>query len=209
MFSEPDAVRRIHAVIAFARNGEAIRRDDAYRALLSIDESLLTTAQSLDLLRAYSLVMVRLGAPEGRLRDEVVSVMDARYPEMNPALDRERGRLLAALDAPGVVAKMLLLLEVYSQEDPDSGVLIGESVTVRSEQYGPTISDMRANMPQPQEIDVVMSLRGVRTGWTLEQRRTYFQWFYDALRRSGGGELCGIFREHPCRCPGKHSRSGP
>jgi len=195
VYTEPDPVRRLHAVIALARHGEGSHRDDAYRTLLSVDETMLTVEQQLDLMRAYSLVMIRLGPADGVIREEVIAVLNPRYPEKNSALNRERGRLLAALEAPGIVGRMLEELATYGEQEYDDDGLISDSVIVRSEQYGPILSEMRANMPQPQEIDVVMSLRGVRTGWTLEQRRTYFQWFFDALRRSGGESYVG-FLEH-------------
>ncbi len=191
VFAEQDPVRRLYAVIALARHGEATQRDPAFRALLSIDEAALSVSQQLDLLRAYSLVMIRLGAPEGTLRQEVIAFLDTRFPEENEALNRERGRLLAALEAPGIVDKMLSVLDTYSEQTPDL-LLLADSVALRSEQYGPAITDLRANTPQPQEIDVVMSLRHVRTGWTLAERETYFQWFYDALRKSGGRSYVGF-----------------
>lgn len=192
VFAEQDPVRRLYAVIALARHGEAAQRDQAFRALLSIDEAALSVEQQLDLLRAYSLVTIRLGAPEGDLREEVIGFLEARFPEADEALNRERGRLLAAFEAPGIVGKMLTLLATYSERAPDELLLLSDSVIMRSEQYGPAINDMRANRPQPQEIDVVMSLRHVRTGWTLAQREAYFQWFYDALRKSGGRSYVGF-----------------
>ena len=192
VFREQDPLRRLYAVIALARHGEAAQRDQAYRALLSIDESSLSVAQRLDLLRAYSLVTIRLGAPEGTLRNDVIAFLDARYPEKDDALNRERGRLLAALEAPGIVGKMLSLLAEYSEKTPDDGVLLADSVILRSEEYGPTLTDMRANMPQPQEIEVVLSLSRISSGWTLAQREIYFQWFYDALRKSGGRSYVGF-----------------
>ena len=192
VFAEPDPVRRLYAVIALTRQGSKAERDPAFRALLSIDEAGLSAAQQLDLLRAYGLVTIRLGMPEGALRDEVIAFLDARFPEEDDALNRERGRLLAALEAPGIVGKMLALLATYNEQTSDDMLLLADSVTLRSEQYGPAITDMRANRPQPQEIDVVMSLRHVRTGWTLAQREAYFQWFYDALRKSGGRSYVGF-----------------
>jgi len=194
VFSEGDPVTRLYAVLALARHGTTENRDDAYEALLSIDESQLSAGQRLDLMRAYSLVMIRLGAPEGSVRSEVIASLDANYPGPDDALNGERGRILAALEAPGIVEKMLTTLAEYGASE-SSDALISDSVIVRSEQYGPILSDMRANMPKPQEIDVVMSLRVVRSGWTLAQRETYFQWFYDALRRSGGESYVG-FLEH-------------
>mgnify|MGYP001590365947 CR=1 FL=1 len=191
---ENDPQRRLYGVIALARHGSKDLRDDAYQALLSIEEAQLSAGEKLDLMRAFGLVMIRLGEPDGTIRDAMIETLNSNYPGTEAALNRERGRLLAVLDAPGIVGKMLSELAVYGSVETDDG-LISDSVIVRSEQYGPTLSEMRANMPRPQEIDIVMSLRVVQSGWTLSQREVYFQWFYDALRKSGGESYVG-FLEH-------------
>lgn len=193
--SEPDPLRRLHAVIALARHADDSVRDQAFRALLSIDVNQLTVAQQLDVMRAYGLVMVRLGEPSGSLRNDIVATLQEAYPGPEEALNRERGRLLAALEAPGIVDAMLSLLATYDDDAPDHALMLSEAALARSEQYGPTIAKMLANMPNPQEIDVVMNLRSIRSGWTLEQRRTYLQWFYDALQRSGGESYVGFLEQ--------------
>lgn len=193
--SEPDAVRRIHALIALARHADPTIRDRAYRSLLDIDPAGLSSAQYLDLLRVHELFSIRLGAPPPAMKDAVIAVVGAGYPGLDEATNREQGRLLAKLDAPGFVENGLSLLAAYGNDAPAHPLLLADSVLTRSKQYGPRIADMLANMPHPQAIDVVMSLRGVQEGWTLEERRTYFQWFYDALRRSGGESYVG-FIEH-------------
>lgn len=193
--SESDPIRRLQAVIALARHGDAGLRDEAYAALTFIDGAALSDAQRLDLLRAYGLVMIRMGAPEGLLRGAVIASAGAGYPGTNETLNREQGRLLAALQAPDIVGKMLSLLATYGDDAPDHALTLDDSVLVRSEQYGPTIAEMLANMPHPQEIDVVQNLRGVTSGWTIEQRRTYFQWFFDALRKSGGESYVGFLEQ--------------
>ncbi len=190
--SEPDPVKRMYAVIALARNGSTDLRDQAFRALLSIDEASLSRAQQLDLLRAYGLVMIRMGAPEGLVRDGIIRVLDARYPTGDEVLNRERGLLLTALEAPGIAEKMVGRLATLSGHAASDVALIGERVAGRSEQYGQAITDMRTNMPQVQEIDIAMNLRHVQTGWTLELRQAYFGWFYDALRKSGGMSYVGF-----------------
>lgn len=195
VFEESDPVRRMNAVIALARHADRGARNRAFRALLSIERAGLSMAQQRDVMRAYGLVMIRLGGPSGGLREDVIDAIAAGYPGSDEALNREQGRLLAALEAPGIVDTMLTLLEEYGDEAPSHAMMLSDSVLVRSEQYGPTIAEMLENMPHPQAIDVAMNLRGVRSGWTLEQRRAYFQWFYDALQRSGGESYVGFLEQ--------------
>ena len=192
---ESDPIRRLYAIIALARHGDPAVRDDAIRALLSIDEATLSRGQQLDLLRAYGLVCIRLGAPEGSLRETMLAVLDEGYPGADEAMNREQGRLLAALGAPGIVGKMLAHLNSLGERGPEDVLLLDESVAERSEDYGEAITSMRANMPSAREIDLVMSLRVVPDGWTLEERKAYFQWFYDALRKSGGRSYVGFLED--------------
>jgi len=193
--SERQPLRRLYAIIALARHGDARYREAALSALMRIDEEDLSRDQQLDLLRAYGLVMIRLGMPEGNQILEVTLKLTEGYPEADEQLNRERGRLLAVLEAPGIVERMLDHLATLSARGPRESLLLTEEVAGRSEQYGDAIIDMRENMPGMQEIDVVLSLSNVRTGWTLEDRRVYFQWFYDALRWSGGRSYVGFIED--------------
>ena len=51
---EADPVRRLHAVVALTRSAEAGLSQGAYQALISIDETLLSRAEQLDLLHALA-----------------------------------------------------------------------------------------------------------------------------------------------------------
>ncbi len=192
---EPDPLRRLYAVIALARHSDPERRAVALGALMSIEEADLSRAQQLDLIRAYGLIITRMGMPEGDRKLLVTQRLAENFPEADEELNRERGRLLAVLEAPGIVGVMLDHLGMLTAHGPREMLLLEEDVAERSEQYGGAITDMRAKMPGAQEIDVVMSLRNVRTGWTMEDRRAYFQWFYDALRKSGGRSYVGFIED--------------
>ena len=61
--AEKDAVTLIQAAIALAREGSADQRDKILSALVGIDYSRLTEPQQIDLLRAYELVLARMGVP--------------------------------------------------------------------------------------------------------------------------------------------------
>ena len=193
--AEPDPVRRIQAITALARHGNESHRNAALDALMRIDERVLSRDQSLDLLRAYGLVIARLGMPDDARTAQLGEQLLARYPEADEAHNRERGRLLAALETPGAVGKMLDHLGTLTARGPEASLLLEPDVAERSEQYGGDITNMRANMPGAQEIDVVLSLRGISTGWSIDERRTYFQWFYDALRWSGGRSYVGFIED--------------
>ena len=192
---EPDPQRRLYAIVALARHGGSQHGPDALDALRRIEERDLSRAQQLDLLRAYGLVLSRMGLPHGEQKDSVAARLAQGYPEADEVLNRERGRLLAALEAPGIVRRMVDHLGMLTARGPEKTLLLTDEVAGRSDQYGGAITDMRANMPAAQEIDVVMSLRNVRTGWEMEDRRAYFQWFYDAMRKSGGRSYVGFIED--------------
>jgi putative heme-binding domain-containing protein len=62
----------------------------------------------------------------------------------------------------------------------------------RNAGYGGTIARMLSNLPELQKIHYAFVLRNMRYGWTLEQRKAYFDWFNKALERSGGASYEGF-----------------
>ena len=193
--NESNPASRIQAIVALARHGDSSRADAAMQSLMAIDVASLSREQELELMRAAGLVLIRLGSPEDVTREALITRLDAHYPSGDAALNRERGRLLAALEAPGIVDKMLMHLSTLSEVGPAVGLLLSEDVAERSEQYGGAITELRANPPGVEEIDLVMSLRNVQTGWTLDARTKFFTWFYGALRRSGGHSYAGFLED--------------
>ncbi|MEM1093024.1 MAG: c-type cytochrome [Bacteroidota bacterium] len=181
--AEPDAVSRIHAIVALARQGDADHRDAALEALNAIDFGSLTTDQQTDLLRAYHLVLIRMGMPSTPVGDAVIATLSPHLPSPMYDHNRDLGRVLAYLGAPNVAPVLVQLMqEAATPED----IFISEDVLARSEKYGDSIARMKNNLPSPQEIEFARILGHVDTGWTPELRDTYFQWFYDALNRKGG-----------------------
>lgn len=193
--SEPDPIRRIHAIIALARHADQSLGPQALRALLNINPSELSRAQELDLVRAIGLVCIRLGLPEDPLRSALIDRLQRYYPSSDEVLNREYGRLLAALQAPGLVEQMVARLLELSGAGPEQAFLISGEVAERSEQYGEAITEMKANPPSPEEIELAMNLRGQKSGWTMELREDYFMWFHEAMRRSGGESYVGFLED--------------
>lgn len=79
--------------------------------LADTDWSELSEAQRLDLLRAYSLLLIRFGNPSPQTRSLLLTRLDSRYPASSPGLNRELSQLLIHLEAPGVIPRTLDLLE--------------------------------------------------------------------------------------------------
>ncbi|MDZ4701273.1 MAG: c-type cytochrome [Rhodothermales bacterium] len=182
---DPDPIRRINSVIALAHQGDASMRDGAIDALWRVDYSALTEAQQLDLIRAYGLVFIRLGAPEGVWRQRVVDQLAPAYPADTESLNRELSRMLAYLGAPGVNEATLTLLESARGGQGEVPIL-SEALTARSEQYGKAIVEMRTAMPSAQEIAYAYNLSHSKETWSETQLRRYFQWFFEALQKNGG-----------------------
>ncbi len=192
---EQHPIRRIHAAVALARHADPSLGPRILQGLLSINAVQLSRDQELDLLRAIGLVIIRMGPPEGELRSELIDRLDRYYPSRDEALNREYERLLAVLQAPGLVDQMMSRLHELSETGPGQAFLISGEVAERSEQYGEAITEMRANPPSPEEIELVMNLRVQESGWTIEQRKDYFRWFHEAMRRSGGASYVGFLED--------------
>src|SRR6056297_1436241 len=94
---------KIAATVAMARSGEASDRDAAIGLLQSIEMPSLDVAQQLDLLRAYSLVFIRLEAPTAAQAKAIIASLDSAFPANDPRLNRELAMVLVALEAPGIV----------------------------------------------------------------------------------------------------------
>ncbi len=188
---EPDPVRRIHAIIALARSSDAVHQYVALQALTSVDYARLSYDDKLNLLRAYSLVFIRMGQPADHWRQRVIEALLPHFPSGDFYIDRELSRLLIYLKAPEAVAKTMALLESASTVELDVPIL-SATLTARHDGYGKDIETMKANMPSAAEIAHAVSLSHATTGWTMETRKRYMQWYFDAMSRSGGRSYVGF-----------------
>ncbi len=48
---------------------------------------------------------------------------------------------------------------------------------------------------QEEQLDIARSVRVLKTGWTLDQRKAYFGWFLKAANFRGGASLAGFLRD--------------
>ena len=96
--------------------------------------------------------------------------------------------MLVYLHDPSVVDKAM---ELISHPKPPA-LPDWTELASRNSRYGATVSRMLENHPPSREIGYAMMLRAVRDGWTMANRRAYFEFLNKAAKTSGGASFPGF-----------------
>ncbi|GAB4034438.1 c-type cytochrome [Spirosoma gilvum] len=196
VFTETDPQRLIQSAVALARQGDASQKSKLLNALLKIKYDQLSESQQFDLCRAFELVFLRMGMPEGADKDRVVAFLNPHYPAKTALMNRGLSRVLISLEAPGVVNKTLALMDI--KDEPGSNNLGLETATassdliLRNPQYGLDIAKMLEKVPPLQQTFYAVMLSRADAGWTPELRTKYFTWFANGFKFQGGRSYVGF-----------------
>ena len=193
--NEKDPQVLIQAMIALARHGNKASKNVALKVLTSVNYTSLPEAKQIDLLRAFELVFLRMGSPEGSVKREVVDYLNPHYPASSNALNRSLSKLLVHLEAPGVVEKTLALLETAKDDPAEKTASESSDLILRNPQYGMDIAGMLAKVPPAQQTYYATVLSEARSGWTPESHEKYFKWFKDAFGYKGGVSYVGFINK--------------
>lgn len=186
---ETDPAKFITAAIGLARQGHRSLREKIMEKLNAISVADIDPARRLEMLRAYELVIIRMGKPDASVMAAVVEKLDAAYPNADDQMNRELVNLLVALGAPSVPAKTVPLLA------QDSGIPVAEAdpgLLERSAGYGRAFADTNESNPQKQQFHYAFALRETENGWSSELRKDYFAWFQKARLFKGGASFDGF-----------------
>jgi putative heme-binding domain-containing protein len=182
VLNSTDANVLITGGAAIARVGDSSMREPLLVRLGTIDAGQLSRAQRLELARTLQLILIRLGSIDEGVRHAIRERLDPAFPSGDDELDRELANLLAFLDSPSLPGKILPMLERerrFTEAD-------FADILQRNPGYGASIATMLDNQPDLQQIHLAFALRNVRSGWTIDQRKAYFQWFQKAQGWKGG-----------------------
>ncbi len=172
----------ITGAVGLARQAEPTLLPRLLNYLGKLDFVKLTESQQLDLLRAYQLAFIRLGAPDQSMQEQLATKFDALFPAPSNSLNRELANLMVYLNSPGASTKLIpLLTRERVVEKADSSEVIA-----RNKQYGGWIEAMNANAPDLQQYYYAFVLRNLKQGWTPEFQKMYFGWFEKAHTWAGG-----------------------
>ncbi len=131
-----------------------------------------------------------MGAPTDSLRDKLIGRLDPMLPHQDDDVNTELVRLLTYLDAPNVIEKTLALMK--NRKDPE--IPDWFELATRNAGYGGTVRKVLENHPPSREIGYALMLRNLQEGWTLDQRREYFEFINAAAKGSGGASFPGFLK---------------
>jgi putative heme-binding domain-containing protein len=185
----PDAL--IAGAVALARQGDKSDQGSLLAALERISWEQLTETQKLDLLRAWSLVFIRLGEPTKETAAALVKKLDPSFPAASDTLNRELCNMLVYLQSPTIATKTLALIQAPAKE-PTAAEMA--ELLARNPGYGGSIAKMLANQADPQKLHYLFTLRNSKVGWKPEQRAAYFASLQEMTGKSGGSSFQGFLR---------------
>ncbi len=189
---ETDPQTLIQAMIALARQGKPTLRDKMIQALVKVDFNKLTPSQKIDIVRAFEVLVFRMGIPEGAAKNQLVTYLDPNYPSSSNELDRVLSKVLVYVGAPGSVEKTLTLLANAKDDPMEKTVSSSSDLIMRNPQYGLDIARMLSNVPPAQQTYLATVLSEATTGWTPELQDQYFKWFANAFTYKGGVSYVGF-----------------
>lgn len=181
----------IQSAMAAARVDAKAHRKAAIDSLLGLDWDELNEPQKLTWLRATGLIFIRDGKPSEDERKGVLAMIDAKFPAKSEALNFELCRMLSYLQAPGVVARTLSLMDTSAPSvAPDWVRLVS-----RNNRYGGSIAKMLDSLPPTHVIHYIYCLRVVEGPWQRSERERLFDWLDRLERRSGGASYGGFIKQ--------------
>jgi len=184
----PEAI--ITGAVGLARQADQSLQPKLLAALDRLEFGQLSEFQRLELLRAYELIFIRTGEGEEAARWQLVAKLDPLFPSQSDAANRELSTLLVYLRSPTIIRKTIALLQQPSRHD----FPVTDELLARNRGYGGTITTMLASFPDQMQIHYAFVLRNMKEGWTLDERKAYFEWFDKARKWSGGASFQGFLR---------------
>ena len=183
-----DAWAVIQAAMAAARIDAATHRKTAVNKLLGVNWGELNEPQKLTWLRAMGLIFSRDGEPSEKERTGILALIDKSFPAQEEKLNYELCRMLSYLQAPGVVARTLNLMDTSAPPAAPDWLELAS----RNARYGGAIEKMFENLPPKHVIHYVYCLRVVKGPWQRSERERFFDWL-DRLESRQGGMSYGNF----------------
>lgn len=178
----------IESSIALSHQGNSKLQSQILKKLQSISITSLNTELQMDLLRTYSLNLIRMGMPNKKDKQQIIKIVKPLFPATEGIISKELAQILLYLDAENNIEKLVERLEYHTeQKTVTKGVeMLSNEATLRSEQYGPLIRDVIAKMPPSEAIYYGMLLSNAKNGWNDNLRERYFSWYFDVLGSKGG-----------------------
>ena len=189
---ETDPQILTEAMIALSRHGNPKVKNKIFQALVKVDFDKLSSSQQIDIVRAFEVLIFRMGKPEGTVKDQVTGYLDLHYPAQSNELNRLLSKVLVYIEAPGSVEKTLALLTTAKDDPAEKTVSASSDLIMRNPQYGLDIAEMLSKVPPAQQTYYATVLCEANSGWTPAFHEQYFKWFANAFTYKGGRSYIGF-----------------
>ena len=115
---EKNTFAQLGGLISLARLGGKEHQAPVIKALLALDYAKLKPQERYDLLRAYGLAFLRLGAPDAAHKAAVIAQLDSHYPSDSTFENIELSNVLGYLQTPDMVTRSVdLITNAPTQEE--------------------------------------------------------------------------------------------
>ncbi len=189
VFAETRPRAVIEGAVALARMGGAGDRDRLLTLLNGLNFFRLDEAARLAAVRAYQLVLIRLGQPEGDLLASTVARLDAEFPSGSRPLNRELAATLVRLGASSVAPKAVSLMLTANDADLRYA---SDALLERNRGYASAFAQAANSRPNQEQIAFAYLLREAKAGWTPALRKAFFGWFPRTAAWQGGNSFRGF-----------------
>ena len=179
----------IAGVVAFARQGDRSMQPQLIGALDRLIRGTLTESQVRDVFRAYSLIFIRMGAPDEGTRARLTRDLIVMFPGPTDELNRELVQLLIYLKSPTIVEKLCAELKKPSRPLTQAGL---DELLLRNRGYAGPIANMLKNSVDQQKMHYAFVLRNATVGWNLDRWKVYFAFLAEARTKAGGASFQGF-----------------
>jgi putative heme-binding domain-containing protein len=186
--------RSLAGFLALARQGTKADLGPLLDALGTLPFAPLSHHDRIAWLRAHALALLRLGPPDAAQRARVAERLLPLFPTGSEGQDQDLAELLAFVDAPGLLDKLVPALAPLRPSPVPAWADTAKRVDVYGDQYGGVIRAMVQHMPPIGQLAIADALRTVKHGWTLDQRRAYFTFLAAARKQKGGASYDGFLK---------------
>lgn len=174
---------KVPGLLALARQGSEA---DALKVIDALNAFDLSGFSDEGLLVALRILEVALGKGGVDLKEEgkiLISQFRPMLPHDSRSVTRELSRLLCFL---GDWASIDRLLDLMEQDEGEVQAKAAELVS-RNLRYGTPVMDMLQAAPLKERMHHAQMLNWIEDGWSLGQRKRYFELVVDAIKTSKGG----------------------
>jgi putative heme-binding domain-containing protein len=189
VLAEKEPTAAINGLIALARQGDRGLQPRILAALDRVNRGRLNEPQVRDLIRAYSLVFIRMGPPDKQLASALAQRLDGLFPGPTDEVNRESAQLLVYLQSPNIVERLCKELSMPSKPIPPASM---DELIQRNRGYGGSIATMLKNAPDLQKLHYAFAMRNATVGWNMDRWKTYFGFLAEARTKAGGASYQGF-----------------